>query len=277
MKKRKSKKKKIWLRPIVQLFFFTLIALIAANHTITENGGGIPFLTNASLHALCPFGGVVTLYQYIVAGTFVQKIHASSLVLMGIVFFLSILFGPVFCGWVCPLGTAQEWVSGLGKKVFKNRFNHFMPSKADIFLRYTRYIMLAWVLYMTAVSGKLIFTEIEPYYALFNFWLGEVALTGLIILGVTLIASLFIERPWCKYVCPYGALLGLTNLFRIFKIKRQPETCINCVLCDKRCPMNINISTKTSINNHQCISCLECTSEAVCPIPNTVDLTTGGK
>jgi polyferredoxin len=115
----------------------------------------------------------VTIYQFATVGTFVQKIHQSSFVLMGIVFLLSILFGPVFCGWVCPLGTIQEVVSHFGRKHFRRRFNHFVPARLDNKLRYLRYGVLAWVLYMTAVTGKLIFAEYDPYFALFNFWTSE--------------------------------------------------------------------------------------------------------
>jgi hypothetical protein len=61
----------IWLRKIVQWGFFVLIALIAINHSLAESGQAIPLLANASLHAVCPFGGVVTLYQFVTVGTFV--------------------------------------------------------------------------------------------------------------------------------------------------------------------------------------------------------------
>ncbi len=264
----------IWLRKVVQFFFFGFIALIAVNHTLVETGGGIPFLSTASLHALCPFGGVVTIYQYATAGTFVQKIHESAFILMILGFLLAILFGPVFCGWVCPLGTVQEWVSKLGKKVFRRRFNHFVPAKLDNLLRYLRYGVLAWVLYMTAITGTLIFAEYDPYFALFNFWSEEVAVTGLVILGVTLGLSLFVERPWCKYACPYGAVLGLSNLFRVFSIRRVQATCKADGACNIVCPMNIPVDTKTTVRDHQCISCLECTSEAVCPVAKTVVFST---
>jgi len=86
------------IRAWVQLFFFVLIALIAINHTLAEDGKGIAFLSSASLHALCPFGGVVSLYQFITTGTFVQKVHQSSLVLMIIGVVLALFAGPVFCG-----------------------------------------------------------------------------------------------------------------------------------------------------------------------------------
>jgi len=266
----------IWIRKVVQWAFFALVALIAVNHSLVEAGSGIPLLASASLHALCPFGGVVTIYQFVTVGTFVQKIHESSFVLMVIGFLLAILFGPVFCGWICPLGTIQEAVSRFGRKFFRRRFNHFVPARLDKALRYLRYGVLAWVLYMTAVTGKLIFAEYDPYFALFNFWSSEVSVTGLAILGVTLGLSLFVERPWCKYACPYGAVLGLSNLFRVFGIRRNPQTCKADGACSILCPMNIPVDSKTVVRDLQCISCMECTSEAVCPVARTVQLATRG-
>lgn len=275
IKKIKSKKK-CYLRSFVQLFFFVLIALIAINHTLIESGKGIQWLSSASLHAICPFGGVVSIYSYITTGTFVKKIHESSIVLMYIMFILAIGFGPLFCGWICPLGTFQEWISKIGKKVFKKRYNDFIPYRYDKYFRFLRYGMLIWVIYMTANSGYLIFFNIDPYHALFNFWTGEFAVGGLFVLIITVISSLFVERPWCKYACPYGALLGIFNIFRIFKIGRNVSTCIACGACDRACPMNIKVSRGKVIRNHQCISCMKCTSENACPIENTVGLTIKG-
>jgi polyferredoxin len=274
-------RRRIWVRRIVQLFFFILIALISINHSLVESGKGIPLLASASLHSLCPFGGVVSIYQLATVGTFVQKIHESSFVLMVIAFLLALLFGPVFCGWVCPLGTVQEWFAGIGRKLFKRRgkispgYNHFIPAKIDRPLRYARYLVLAWVIYMTALTGKLIFADVDPYFALFNFWTSEVAVGGLVVLGLILAASLFVERPWCKYACPYGAVLGLSNLVRVFSIRRSAGTCRLDGACDITCPMNINVSSKTIVRDHQCISCLECTSEARCPVAGTVVFSAG--
>jgi len=269
-------RRNIWIRKVVQVFFFALIALIAVNHTLVETGVNISILSSASLHALCPFGGVETLYQYITAGSFVKKIHESAFVLMVIGLLTAVLFGPVFCGWVCPLGTIQEWVGSLGRKIFKKRrYNHFIPAKLDRVLRYLRYGVLAWVLYMTAVTSTLFFENVDPYYAMFNFWSSEVAVGGLIVLGVTLVSSLVIERPWCKYACPYGAVLGISNLFRVFSIRREASTCKLDGACDITCPMNINVSSNSIVRDHQCISCLECTSEAHCPVAGTVSFAAG--
>lgn len=269
MKKKSSIK---YVRKIVQLLFFLMVLLVVISHSLEEAGITIAFLEGASLHAICPFGGVVTIYQYVTSGTFVQKIHEASFYLMIIVFITAIIAGPIFCGWVCPFGTFQEWIGLLGKKLFKKKYNKFIPKKIDSVLRYLRYFVLIWVIVMTAVSATLIFSTYDPYYALFNFWTGEVAITGFISLGIVIILSLFVERPFCKYACPYGALLGITNLFRIFSIRRNNETCIFCKACDKACPMNIEISNKSIIRNHQCISCLACTSEQACPVEATLEL-----
>jgi hypothetical protein len=73
-------KKKVRIRTVIQILFFVLIALIAVNHTLAESGMGIPLIAEASLHAVCPFGGVVSIYQLITGGTFVKKVHESSMV-----------------------------------------------------------------------------------------------------------------------------------------------------------------------------------------------------
>lgn len=265
------------LRLWVQIVFFVLVGSIAVSHTLSEQGIKIPFLSTASVHAICPFGGIETLYQLATTGDWLQKIHPSAMVLAGIVAISALLFGGVFCGWICPLGSIQEWLGRLGRRLFKRSYNHVIPAVLDRYLRFIRYGVLILVLYQTARSGKLLFEGVDPYYALFHFWTSETAIAALVILGITLLSSLFIERPWCKYACPYGAVLGLTNPIRLFKIKRTAATCTTCGACNRSCPMNIEVSKTEVVSNHQCISCLRCTSEAACPVAKTVTSGLSGK
>jgi polyferredoxin len=252
---RKKRKVRPWIRMAVQLLFFGIVAFS---------------LLDISLHAVCPFGGVVTLYQLFTTGDFIQKIHASSLVLMTAVFLLAFLFGPVFCGWVCPFGTFQQWIAMLGRKLLGRRYNKIMPKLLDRILRYFRFVLLALVVYNTAATAKLMFQEIDPYYALFNFWTGEVAIAAYVILGATVLLSLFVERPWCRYACPYGALLGLTNKIRFLKLRRVEATCTHCGACDRACPVGIPVSKRDTVTDLACNGCMKCTSEEACPVKGTV-------
>ena len=94
-------------------------------------------------------------------------------------------------------------------------------------------------------------------------------------------SDIFIRRPVLTSVLGAMILLlgfqGIFNLFRVASLRRNAETCIDCKACDKACPMNIEVSKLSVVRNHQCISCMECTSSAHCPVPATVDFVIGGK
>jgi len=260
------------VRLAVQIGIFSLVFTISISKWLSESRIAVPFLPDASLHAVCPFGGVVTIYQFIATGGFVQKIHSSAFILMLLGLLAAVLFGAIFCGYLCPFGAFQEWIGKLGKRLFPKKFNRVVPVSLDRILRYLRYVVLALVLYQTTATAKLVFENVDPYYALFNFFSSEVAISAYIALGCVAVLSLFIERPWCKYFCPYGALLGLFNKIRIFKIRRNPVTCVGCQKCSQVCPMNIPVFREQVINSHQCIACHKCTSDDFCPIPDTVTL-----
>lgn len=265
------------LRHSSQIIFFIMVGLIAINHTLAESGNPIPFISQASFHAICPFGGVEALFAFLRYDVMIPKLHPSVFAILGIILLISVLIGPVVCSYACPLGSVQEWLGKIGKKIFGKKYNHFIPAKYDRPLRYLRYVSLIFTVYLTTNSLKLVFLEVDPYYALFHFWSDEATVGGIIVLVVVLIASLFVERPWCKYACPFGAVLGLTNFVRIFKLKRNASTCIDCGLCDQSCPMNIKISDKAVVTNHQCIACNECTSQVKCPVADTLVLQAGKK
>ena len=214
-------------------------------------------------------------YEFLSSGSLVPKLHTAALVLMSLGLVVAFFFGPLFCGYFCPLGTMQEWIGKLGKKIFKKKYGKLIPPAADKVMRYLRYVVLIAVVYQTAAAAKLVFVEVDPYYALFNFFTGEVAWTAIAVLLGTMVLSLFVERPWCKYLCPYGALLGLFNLIRVFPVRRREETCINCKKCDAACPMQIKVSTGKAVRDHQCISCHECLSGAACPVKDTVIVSAG--
>ncbi|MDC7223179.1 MAG: 4Fe-4S dicluster domain-containing protein, partial [Spirochaetales bacterium] len=89
-----------------------------------------------------------------------------------------------------------------------------------------------------------------------------------ILLAVFLLLSLFTDRPYCRYFCTEGARYGALSMGRLFSIRRNTESCINCKLCDRACPMGITVSQVKHVRNGQCVNCFECI--AACPKKNTL-------
>ncbi|MCK4258435.1 MAG: 4Fe-4S binding protein [Halanaerobiales bacterium] len=250
------------IRYTVQAIFLILILLISFNHLVAEKGWS--FLpSNPNLHAICPLGGIATLYSMITQDIIVKKLHTSNIVLMWSVIAMGIFLGAAFCGWICPFGTVQEYIGRLGRKIFKKRYNKFIPKKIKPFLQAFRYIFLAIILYKTVETGKLFFAPYDPYHTLFNIWSDELSIISFVILGITILAGLIEERAWCKYACPLGAINGLFNKISIFKIHRNEKQCLDCGICNRECPMDIDVDNKSKITSSICVRCGKCVS--ICP------------
>ncbi len=258
------------LRLTIQVVILVFVLLMSFNHSREEAGLPLMFgFTGApSIHSTCPFGGLVTLYTYFTTGEFVRKLHPSNLVMLIGLLLLLVMTGASFCGWICPFGTVQELISKLGKALKIKKIK--VPKYIDTPLLYLKYAVLLFVLFRTAKTGLLMFSNMDPYYALLNLWSDELSKLALIILGIVLLSSFFIERPWCRYACPLGAFQGLFNWLSIIKIKRKSDTCISCTLCNRNCPMGIDVMNNDAVNSPLCNRCLNCVDS--CPKSKTLEL-----
>jgi len=272
--KRKPASKLSIARSVIQLGVFAFVFLGTNVAVLAKRGVNLPF-PSFEVHGVCPFGGVETLYALVTGAGFVHKTQASAVILLLVVLTSTLLFGAVFCGWFCPFGTFQEFIGKLGKRLFPKLYNR-VPRRADHVLRYVRYAVLVFIVVMTARVGKLVFETFDPYAALMNVLTGEVPTLALIALGIVAVASLFIERPFCRYFCPFGAVLGLVGMVSLFRPRRNVSTCIGCKRCDRSCPMGIEVSGKDAVRDPGCISCYRCMSGQACPKPDTIVLGTRG-
>lgn len=268
-------------RRIVQFGIFAFILGIAIRHLIVGETGA---LITASWEAYCPLGGLETLYRYITTGgKFVSHAHLSNLVVLVGALLTALLARNAFCGWLCPFGFIQDMVSSFsafvqkkapairkGVKTLKTKGQKL--AVIDRPLRFFKYVVLIWSVGGAGYYGLMVFRDADPWAALWN--LGELSIgIGTVVLAVILIASLFVERPWCRYACPLGAATGLLGALSPVYLKREAEACKACAICTKACPMGLPVHNVTTIKHVDCMGCLECVDE--CPREGALELKLG--
>jgi polyferredoxin len=269
-------------RLLMQISFAAFITYVTVVHSISGDSAGNAAI---SAEAYCPFGGLETLYKYITsAGSFVAHTHLSNLVLAIAVLVVALLLRSAFCGWICPLGFIQDMVhrfsAWLQKRfVAVRRFFRKISQRGqkvwvflDKYLRFLKYGVLVWALTGAAIYGVMVFRDYDPWSALIN--IAEWTFTpGLVVLILTLVGSLFVERPWCRYACPLGAVSGLLGKVSPIYIQREAAACTSCKICTKACPMGLQVHSATTITSVDCIGCLECVGE--CPRQGALEVKAG--
>lgn len=198
------------------------------------------------------------LTQLVFVGILIAGLYMDMRMVIMVLLPATLLFGNFFCGWVCPYGTIQELMGNVGKLIFKKHFK--MPRSIQKYMQYLRYVL--FVILMIGIAD-VILTPLNGYGSFLGLFMdnGEtvVATIALVIMGIYLFLAIFFERPFCNYLCTEAAKYGVLSMPRIFSIKRNEETCINCHKCDKVCPMNIDVSKHAQVRNGQCINCFKCT------------------
>lgn len=217
----------------------------------------------ASIDAYCPFGALESFLTFMTTGEFLKRIYWSSVILL-VLFVISNLFlGRIFCSYICPLGALQEWARKLGKVLgFKKDFE--LPKKYDHFLRYLKYAFLFLAVILSFYSADLFLLNNGPFSALMHFGKEfEEKIIGYSLLILLLGVAVFSKSLWCRYLCPLGAFFGIVNKINLFGIKRDKKTCIDCGLCNRQCPANLNIKEADELREADCISCGNCVKS--CP------------
>jgi polyferredoxin len=191
-------------------------------------------------------------------------------------FFLSLgftlIFGRAICGNICPFGALMEFTG----KVTPQK--HSISVRTDALFRYLKLILLVIVTGMAWITTSIWISPYDPYVAYAHIWSGAEIFTengiGLLILIIVLAAALVINRFFCRYLCPAGALFALISLASPTRIIHAD--CIECGACARSCPMGLNPGRKGTINVAECIGCTTCVE--VCPSKTPViALTMAGK
>jgi len=225
----------------------------------------------AGIEGWLPIAGLMNL-RYLLLTHHVPSVHPAGMFLLIAFLAISFLFRKAFCSWLCPVGTVSEYLWRAGHKLFRRNFH--LPRWLDLSLRTLKYILLSFFVWAVLSMGA---SEIQDFITgpygliadvkMLNFF-RHVGQTAAIVLAILAVSSLFIQNFWCRYLCPYGALLGLAALASPTRIRRNAETCIDCAKCAKACPSALPVDKLITIKSAECTGCLECV--AVCPADNTL-------
>lgn len=296
-----KQKKRNYPRLILQLGILVLLSYMLFRNWFDKSYA-------ADYEAYCPFGGMQAFGSYLKNGSLACSMTTTQIALGLVLLVAVVIFGKLFCAYVCPIGTVTEWLGKWGRK-FKIQIT--LSGWIDRVLRLLKYALLYITLYFTLTSSELFCRTFDPFYASFtgfghdvNVWYAAAALI------ITIAGSVFIRQFWCKYFCPLGAITNLgvyalpvsaliltwslfnfifniqiswiwllaavcitgflleatTLRFLIFpglKITRNAEICTSCRICDKQCPMGLNVSKPAAVQHIDCHLCTDCVAK--CP------------
>ncbi len=242
-----------------------------------SQGGPITVSRPPGVEGFLPIGALMAWKAFLSTGSW-DPVHPAAMVILGFAAWISFLFRKSFCGWFCPVGTLSEWLFKVAARVLGENFQ--IPCRLDYLFRSLKYVILCFFLWIVfTMPGEAIAAFLkEPYYKMADvkmlFFFTRMSLTAGVVLGILLVLSFFIRNPWCRYLCPYGALMGLFALAGPSRIKRDPKICIDCRRCSETCPYHLPVHEKLNIKSPECSGCMECTQ--VCPVKDTLQLKTIG-
>jgi len=286
----KIMKKNCTLRKNWPKYLFQGICLAASAFTAIYLINYDTFDISNSIHS---FGG------YIVGTSLNETLESVNLLKCAAIALLLIVFGKLFCGFICPLGTVQDLLIQLRRALNFSSIHIKQNSTADRILRLIKYLILLWILLYSAGESDLIDNN-HSIRTMIIEW------GGIILLVIVVFLSLFINRFWCKYLCPaavvfnsfkfwlwtllllfgfwFLSLLGLSinwmailcstltlgyllEVFRgkptvqLMSVRKDFTYCSGCGVCEKSCPYGIQIKKSKEIINHiDCSSCGDCIS-----------------
>ncbi len=271
-------------RLIIQALFLSWCLFIGIQFSLFvrhfETSGAMPYYSRPpGVEGFLPIGALVSFKAWLVGGL-LDSVHPAALVLFVTFLAMAFLTRKSFCSFLCPVGTLSEWSWKLGQRLFGRNFRVWRP--LDLLLQSLKYLLLLFFVKIILIDMPL--PAIKQFLAgeywavadlkMLQFFTNVSLLSGGIILFLTLL-SLFYKNVWCRYLCPYGALLGLFSMLSPVRVRRNSQSCTDCGSCSRACPARIDVQNKLSIASPECSGCMTCVQN--CPEPNTLQMSFGPK
>jgi polyferredoxin len=270
------------LRRGVQVSFLALNVWIAIQFLqfvhYYESGGRSSWTRRPpGIEGWLPIASLMNLKALVETG-YLPRVHPAGVSILLAFISISWLLRKSFCSWLCPVGTLSEYLWRTGRDTFKKSWR--LPRVLDVCLRTLKYLLLG--LFVYAIAGMAVdairaFLD-GPYgliadVKLLNFF-RYLSIGGAIALVLLVVLSVFVQNFWCRYLCPYGALLGLFSLASPLRIRRSTTLCIDCGKCSRECPSVLPVDRLVTIRSAECTGCMQCV--AACPVASTLVMSAPG-
>jgi polyferredoxin len=258
-------------RHLVQFAFVALNAWLGLQFYLWvrfyERGGtGFAVPRPAGAEGWLPIAGLMN-FKLLLATGHIPAIHPAAMFLFMAFVAMSLTAKKSFCSWLCPVGTLSEQLARLGRGIFGRNFR--LPRWLDIPLRGLKYLLLAFFVFIIGSMSAAMLEEFmqTPYgiiadVKMLNFF-RHMSLTAAIVVGVLVLLSFAVENVWCRYLCPYGALMGLASLLSPLKVRRNTDLCSGCGHCARVCPAGLAVDKLVQVRSVECTGCMACVSS--CP------------
>ncbi|MFH2058119.1 MAG: 4Fe-4S binding protein [Pseudomonadota bacterium] len=268
------------IRRLMQLFSSVIVLFIGFKFYlfVTQlEAGVIPgFERPPGVEAFLPISALVSLKHLLSTGE-INTIHPSALVIFLIICMTALIVKKGFCSWICPIGLLSDLFAKLNHLAFKAKI--VLPFSADLFLRTIKYGLagfFVWnIFYKMPIQSVEQFIQ-SPYHQFADIkmlhFFTHISDTALIVILVLFVFSFAVPYFWCRYLCPYGAVLGVFSFLSIGKIKRNSSHCTNCGKCETNCPGRITIRQKKHIHSSECTACMTCVTN--CPEKQAIEFST---
>jgi polyferredoxin len=266
-------------RHLAQTGFLVTVLLIGWQFSRFVHGleaGRVVGTRPPGVEAFLPIAALLSLRHLFSTGS-VHPVHPAGLVILLLALALGLLAKRAFCSWVCPIGTISEALAALSLRLFRRKLS--LPRFIDLPLRSLKYLLLFFFVYVVffqmGPASVALFLD-SPYNRVADvkmlYFFEQIGSFGLKVLLGLVGLSIVIPYFWCRYLCPYGALLGAASLFSLLKVTRHAPSCIDCNLCTKACPAHLPVARLARVTSDECFGCLSCV--AACPVPRALRVET---